>query len=140
MASVGRQAVDALASLVGAALGGYAGYRIFVWLLNHGLYGLVIPGALLGLGCGLFSRYPSRVRGIVCAVAAVATGLLSEWCERAFQADPSLSFFLTHLNHLDALPWTLGMIVLGALMAYWWGGDAIPAPWMPRKPPRPREV
>ena len=39
--------------LVGAIVGGVLGFYTFGWLLSYGFYGLMIPGAFLGLGCSL---------------------------------------------------------------------------------------
>lgn len=106
---------------VGAVVCGVVGYLIFRALWNVGLYGLLLPGAFLGLGCNLLARHRSTIRGLLCALVAVALGLLSEWSVAPFQADPSLGYFLRHLDQLDRGWSTLGLIALGAGFAFWWG-------------------
>ena len=40
--------------LVGAVAGGLVGYFGFLWIARQGLYALVLPGGLLGVGASLF--------------------------------------------------------------------------------------
>jgi hypothetical protein len=127
-----RHVVSTFLGLIGAVIGGLLGYGAFLWIISQGLYALVLPGALLGLGCGLLARHESRLRGIVCGVAALALGLYSEWHEFPFAADSSFPYFLAHLHHLK--PITDLMIALGAFFGYWWGKEAIPGIWRPSKP------
>jgi hypothetical protein len=105
--------------LVGAMLGGVIGYFVFRWLLQYGLYGLMIPGAALGFGAGLAARGRLPVLGIVCVVAAIGLGLFAEWSAFPFKKDPSFSYFVTHAHLLKAP--TLLMIGLGGVFAYWFG-------------------
>jgi hypothetical protein len=111
-----------LLGLIGALVGGAFGFYTFGWLLHHGFYGLIIPGAFLGLGCGLVNSHASTVRGVLCALGAVALGLFSEWHYRPFDADTSLSYFLSNLASLT--PVTLLMAGVGAVIAFWTGKDA----------------
>jgi hypothetical protein len=108
-----------LRGVVGAVVGGAVGYFVFQWLARQGLYGMMIPGALLGLGAGLAARGRSITLGIVCAVAAVVLAAIAEWQMFPFVKDKSLSFFLAHLHQLRLS--TLIMIGLGAVFAYWFG-------------------
>ncbi len=108
--------------LIGGAAGGVFGYVLFQWLLRQGLYGLILPGGMLGLGCGLLARHESRARGIVCGLAAVLIGLFTEFSFFKFNADPSFGYFLTHLGSLK--PVTLLMIAVGGLVAYSLGKSA----------------
>ena len=64
----------------------------FQWIYDHGFYGMMIPGALLGLGCGLLAQHASQIRGVLCALAGLGLGLFTEWRFRPFMADeqPSL--------------------------------------------------
>ena len=48
-----RHLISNLLGLIGAIIGGVLGFYTFQWLEGHGFYGLAIPGAFLGLGCGL---------------------------------------------------------------------------------------
>lgn len=107
--------------LVGGVVGGFVGYSLFFWITRQGFYALILPGALLGLGCGLLARHGSVARGVICGVAGVALGLYTEWTFAPFRDDASLSYFLTHVHTLR--PVTLLMIALGGLIAYWLGKD-----------------
>jgi hypothetical protein len=117
-----RILVSNLLGLIGAAVGGVAGFYTFGWLLRQGFYGLVIPGAFLGLGCSLLAKHTSTARGIVCAVAALGLSLYTEWSYWQFIADPSLQYFLLHVK--DLRPITLLMIGFGTFIAFWLGRDA----------------
>lgn len=102
--------------LCGAAVGGTLGYFIFFWIVSQGFYGLILPGALLGLGAGV-STSRSVVPAIVCGVLAVALGLFTEWKFAPFKKDDSLSFFLLHVHHLS--PVTVLMIAAGGWIGFW---------------------
>jgi len=106
-----------LLSMVGALLGGVVGCLGFFWLVRQGFYGLVLPGATIGLGCAILSRGRSNVRGILCAVWGILLGLFSEWRSAPFVADPGLGYFVGHLHHLQ--PITLVEILLGGGFAFW---------------------
>jgi hypothetical protein len=105
-----------LLTLLGAILGGVAGYLIFFWLVRQGLYGLILPGGLLGLAAGAFK---SRAIGvpIACGVLALGLGVFTEWKFAPFVADESLGYFLSHLHQLR--PVTLIMILLGTGIGFW---------------------
>lgn len=105
--------------LVGAVLGGVLGHRIFVWLYQQGFYGLMIPGALLGLGCNLFSSRPSKARGVACGIAGVVLGLYSQY---VFQGTKTFGYLVAHVYELT--PITLIMIAAGGGFAFWLGKDA----------------
>ncbi len=118
-----RPIISNLLGLLGAAVGGGLGFILFGQLLKVNLYGLILPGALLGLGCNALARHPSTIRGIVCALGALVLSLAAEWFFRPFAADSSLSFFLTHLSDLNQGWYAYAMIVLGVGFAFWWGRD-----------------
>jgi len=103
----------------GAVVGAIAGYFLFYWLYKNGLYAIMVPGMLLGLAAGWAARGKSSTLGIVCAIAAVAVGIYSEWTIGPFKKDPSLPFFITHVHHLPVVK--LLMMGLGAAAAYWFG-------------------
>jgi hypothetical protein len=128
-------ALSYVLGLVGAAVGGVLGYFLFGWLVDQGFYGMIIPGAFLGLGCGLLSRHDSTARGIVCAAAAVALALFTEWKFFPFRADGSFLYMVTHAPQI--LPVHLLMIAIGALIAYWLGKDGGFRGITPRKAPQP---
>ena len=108
-----------LLGLVGAAIGGWLGYVGFFWVAGQGFYVLPVPGALLGIGCGLLAQRRIMALAIVCGVAALALGLFTEWRFRPFIADKSLSYFMGHLYQLK--PYTLLMAALGGLFGFWFG-------------------
>jgi hypothetical protein len=104
---------------LGGLIGGVAGYFIVGWLLRWGFYGMMIPGAALGLGVGWCSGERSAVLGVLAGVAALGLGLYTEWHYFPFKAEPSFSFFLKNVHNLT--PVSQIMIVLGAICAYWFG-------------------
>jgi hypothetical protein len=131
-----RYVVSHLLGFVGAVLGGALGFYIFGWLIRHGFYGLMIPGALLGGGCGLLAQHASNERGILCGVAAAVFELYTEWWYSPFIADGSLTYFVNNLSNLGPVTWL--MVVIGAFIAYWLGRDAGVVRFWPRtEPSRP---
>jgi hypothetical protein len=117
-----QQITGCLLGLVGGVVGGILGYYTFQWVYNQGFYGMMIPGAFVGLGCGLLSSTPSHVRGAVCAAAALGLGLFTEWRFFPFNDDGSMSYFLKNVPSLK--PLTVAMIAAGGFFAYWLGKDA----------------
>jgi hypothetical protein len=116
-----RHLVSNLLGFVGAVIGGTLGFYTFDWLRGQGFYGLMMPGALMGLGCTLLAKHPSAIRGVICGLAAVGLGLYTEWRFFPFAADASLSYFLKNVSSLK--PVTLIMIGVGAIIAFWVGRD-----------------
>jgi hypothetical protein len=108
-----------LRGIGGGVVGGVIGFFVFRWLARQGMYGMMIPGALIGLGAGLAARGKSLPLGVICACAAVIAAVVIEWALFPFVKDKSFSFFLAHLHHLG--PVKLIMIGLGAVFAYWLG-------------------
>lgn len=102
--------------LIGALAGGALGFFAFFWLLRQGLYGMVLPGGLLGLGAGLF-RGKSRAVALLCGFMALGLSLFTQWHFAAFTRDGSFGYFLTHLHHLA--PMTLIMIAAGSFIGFW---------------------
>ncbi|MEW6358705.1 MAG: hypothetical protein AB1696_20385 [Planctomycetota bacterium] len=105
--------------LAGAAIGGALGYFAFGWLVRQGFYAMVLPGGLIGIGCGLASGRRSVFLGIVCAIATVALCFFLEWKTFPFIKDPSLPYFLRHVHLLRPMTWIL--IAVGAVIAFWLG-------------------
>jgi hypothetical protein len=85
-----------LRGIAGGASGGALGYFVFDWALTQGYYALVLPGSLVGLGCGLASGRKVLALGILSAVGAFAVGVLADWNSLA---NPSP----TILGHLATL-------------------------------------
>ena len=102
--------------LLGAAVGGLVGYAAFFWLVRQGLYGLILPGGLLGLGAGVF-KTRSMAIAVICGVLALGLGLFAEWRFAPFVANDGLGYFLSHVHQLK--PVTLIMIAVGALIGFW---------------------
>jgi hypothetical protein len=117
-----RLLISNLLGLLGAIIGGVLGFYTFRWLEGHGFYGLAIPGAFLGLGCGLLAQHRSIPRGIFCGLAALILSLYTEWTFQTFIVDNSFSYMVTHL--MDKSPVTLLMIAIGTIIAFWVGKDA----------------
>lgn len=99
--------------------GGVVGYFAFSWLLGFGMYAMLLPGALVGLGCGNLSRGYSIVLGCIAGVSALALGIFLEWTFLPFAADESLGFFLANLHQLT--PITMLMIIGGAILGFVFG-------------------
>jgi hypothetical protein len=116
--------ISNLLGLIGGAVGGVLGYYLFFWIADRGFYGLMIPGALVGLGASMLSMHRSPARGVVLGVAALALGLFIEWKFRPFKADGSFTFLLKHVSDLTSI--TLVMIAVGGVFAFWMGKDANP--------------
>ena len=128
--------ISNLLGLVGAVLGGIVGYFAFTWAASHGFYAMIAPGGLLGIGCGLLARHPSRIRGIVCAVAGLGLGLFSEWKVFPFVADDSFLYLAKNIPKLS--PITDLMIGFGAVVGYWGGKEGDLGGWYGARKPRPR--
>jgi hypothetical protein len=108
-----------LRGIAGGIVGGAIGFYVFQWLVRRGLYGMMIPGAAIGLGAGLAARGRSGLLGVLCVVGAIVVAVIAEWYMFPFAKDESLSYFLTHLHHKAAIK--LIMIAVGAAFAYWLG-------------------
>jgi hypothetical protein len=113
----GSSQIRAIAlGLLGAIAGGCLGYFAFFWIARQGLYALLVPPALLGLGAGICARTRSPILGIICGIAGLGLGLFTEWRFAPFMADSSLSYFITHIHQLK--PYTMIMLVIGTFFSY----------------------
>ncbi len=108
-----------LRGTAGAAVGAGVGYLIFYLLIQQGLYGMVIPGACVGFGCGSLSGCRSTAIGVMSGVLSVFLGVFLEWQFFPFVVDDSFTYFVTHLHELKSM--SLVMIAIGALFGYWNG-------------------
>jgi hypothetical protein len=109
-----------LRGLAGGAVGGFLGYHAFVWLvLNQGLYALVLPGALVGLGCGLASGRKVIALGVLSAVGAFLVSALANW--HVLQ-EPSPTFLeqITTLFQPHRRT-TASLILIGVAIAFYFG-------------------
>ena len=102
--------------LLGAVIGGAAGFFAFFWIARQGFYALILPPGLMGFTAGLFARSRSTPLALVCGVAGLALGLFTEWRFAPFVADNSLAYFMTHIHKLR--PITMLMLGLGAFISY----------------------
>ena len=118
---MGRIFLSHALGLVGAAIGGVVGFYVYFWILRQGFDALVLPGALIGFGCGLLARHASTPRGLACGLAALLLGFL---CDRQslVNPDPSVATYLAQTARLR--PIVPIMIAVGALVAYWTGKGA----------------
>jgi hypothetical protein len=103
-------------ALGGAVVGGAVGYGAFFWLVSQGLYGLVLPGGLLGIGAGVVKNRSPWV-AVLCGFLAIALGVYTEYRFSPFKKDPSLAYFLLHV--FENPPVTLLMIALGGVIGFW---------------------
>jgi hypothetical protein len=106
--------------IVGALLGAAVGYVAFFTLLNRaGLYAMVLPGALIGIGRVMGSKTKSIPLGIVCGVAAVVLSLYLEWRVTPL---PEGATFIEFLQRLPDRPFrSQASLIAGPLMALWFG-------------------
>ena len=112
-------APNLLRGAIGAVAGGVLGFMGFGLLFRLGLYGMVVPGALVGWACGAQSGGRSVPLGILSAILATATCLYTEWHFLPFLADDSFSYFLSHLNDLQ--PRTTLSMAAGIFAGFWFG-------------------
>ena len=92
---------------------------MFDFALGHGLYMMVAPGALIGLGCGYLSGVRSLPIGVAAAIIALVFSLFLEWNFLPFRADNSLGFFLQNIADVNKMD--LIMIGVGTLFGFWFG-------------------
>jgi hypothetical protein len=102
-------------ALLASVIGGILGYLGFMWIARQGFYGLVLPGALVGICAGFFKNQSVAVC-IVCGIVALCVGLFAEWRFAPFVRDESLSYFLAHLHQLR--PITMILIAAGVLIGF----------------------
>jgi hypothetical protein len=102
--------------LAGAVAGGVLGYFVVRWLAHQGLYAMIVPGGLVGLGAGM-AKSKSLAIPIVCGVIALGAAMFTEWRVFPFAADDSLGYFLSHLTDLRSM--TLIMFAVGTLLGFW---------------------
>ncbi len=119
LAGNGCPVVGTVLGLAGGVGGGVLGYFLFMVIVSQGFYALVLPGALVGIGCGALSGRKSTGLGIVCAILGLAAGIFAEWRFAPFAEDDSLSFFLTHFHKNSGI--TLVLIAVGVVCAFYFG-------------------
>jgi len=123
--------IDMLLGLVGGIVGAVLGYFLVFVIARQGFYAIALPGALLGLGCGALSGRKSAALGIICGVFGLAVGIYTQWRFAPFIKDESLSFYLAHL--LDVNRVTQILILLGAILAFWFGMGREGGAWIRKR-------
>ena len=109
-----------LRGIGGAVAGAVAGYFLFSFLLGSGFYAMLLPGALVGLGCSWSSKIYSVGLGMVAGCLALGLSVFLEWyLVTEFVEDNSLGFFLA--NMLELGPASLLMMVGGGFLGFWFG-------------------
>jgi hypothetical protein len=111
--------IDMLLGLLGALIGGVLGYFLVFVIARQGFYAIILPGALLGMGCGALSGRKSVTLGIICGVLGLAVGIYTQWRLAPFIKDESFSFYLSNL--LDVNRVSQIMILVGTAFAFWFG-------------------
>jgi hypothetical protein len=119
--------------LLGAVGGGALGVLAFYLLGRLGLYAIVLPGAMLGIGCGALLPDKSGAMGIICGLLGLLLGVFTEWCFAPFAVDRSLWFFVAHLNGLPNVK--LVMFAVGGLFAFWFGRGREGGVWKAKREP-----
>lgn len=124
-----RALISLVGGIGGGAVGGALGYLAFKWMISQGLYSMVLPGALLGLGCGALTGRRSIGMGLLCAAAAVGLSLFAEW--RTFGKGQNFGAFVANWNNFKGI--TAVMIAAGVLFAFWFGMGREGGVWRRRR-------
>ena len=120
--------VSTTLGVIGSTVGGACGYWLFDYFARRGIIALVVPGAALGLGCGVLARHDSWLRGIACAIAAILLGLYAVWKIDPLGAENWFPYAIVHFFDVRLLYQI--MIGLGGALAFYLGKDA----WFVRRP------
>jgi len=105
--------------LLGAIIGGGVGWFVYFWLLNQGFDGLMIPGALVGVGFSMLSRRSAWSFGLACAAIGLGLMLVCEWQSLLNYRNGPFLDFLTNIHKLN-MPNKI-MLGAGTLIAFWIG-------------------
>lgn len=106
----------AIAGAIGGAVIGYIGFSL---MMKMGLYALVLPGAMIGLGCGAQSGAHSWPLAIFAGLAALCLTVFIEWHFFPFVADESFGYFVSNLT--DLRTGTQLMMGAGTFAGFWFG-------------------
>jgi hypothetical protein len=120
--------INWLLGLAGAIGGGALGFFVFFLLAREGFYGMILPGALVGIGCGALSGCQSNVLGLICCALACGLGIFTEWRYAPFNVDDSFSFFVAHLHDLSRT--ALISMAVGGFFGYWFGRGRPGGAWL----------
>jgi hypothetical protein len=109
--------MKAFVTIIGAILGGVLGFFATGWLARQGLYSVILPGALMGLGTLPGKGYQGAFIPFLLGPLGVVAVYLAEWHYFPFIKDDSLSYFAQHLSSLK--PITHVLALLGGFIAFW---------------------
>ena len=118
----GFPVTNLVTGLIGGIVGGVIGFFAFKYLVSQGLYSLIVPGALVGLGFGFASRVRHVAFGVISAVMGLAACLVCEW--KVLNPDSSFSEFLGGFKNEGVMTWVF--LVLGVAAAYYFGVGRTP--------------
>jgi hypothetical protein len=136
--NTGHAMKDMALGIAGGILGGCLGYFLFSVVAKQGFYAIILPGALLGMGCGSLSGRKSLSLGIACAIGGLLLGIITEWHFAPFIKDKSFSFFLSHLHQLTRISRIL--ILVGSFLAFWFGRGRDGGAWLRKQPASPTDT
>ena len=109
----------------GALLGAVVSFFLFQFLTRRGLSFLVLPGALVGLGCGFAARSRSFALAIIAVAIAIPTAIACEWKTDRYLCDDgeTLMGMVEYTSRMVELRgWKLPVFVgLNGLIAFWFG-------------------
>ena len=111
--------------ILGAVLGAVVGFFLFQFLTQQGLYLIVLPGALVGLGCGFAAGSRSFVFAIIAVVVAIPATIVCEWKTDAYLCDDGKTLmgigeYVSRMVELRG--WQLPVFVgLNGVIAFWLG-------------------
>ena len=111
--------------IFGALLGAVVSFFLFQFLTRRGLYFIVLPGALVGLGCGFAARSRLLVLGIIAVAVAIPTAIFCEWKSDAYLCDDGKTLmgigeYISRMIELRG--WKLPVFIgLNGLIAFWLG-------------------
>lgn len=106
----------AIAGAIGGAAVGYIGF----WLMmQFNLYALVLPGTMIGLGCGAQSRAHSWPLAVFAGMLALVVTVFVEWHFFPMRDDGSFRYFVQNLA--DLRPGTKLMLAAGTFAGFWFG-------------------
>lgn len=100
--------------ILGGIAGGIAGGFICKFLASQGLYGVALPGALVGLGFAFSARKRHIGLGIVSGILGLLAGLLTQW--KVYSSEPSFLKLVGELKDYHFVTWI--MLGIGTAMAF----------------------
>ena len=111
--------------ILGAVLGAVVGFFLFQFLIRRGLYFIVLPGALVGFGCGLAARNRSFVLAFIAFAIAIPATIFCECKSDAYLCDSGNTLmgvgeYISRMIELRG--WKLPVFIgLNGLIAFWLG-------------------